>query len=89
MLPRKPLYQVIHLMLPIQTNSAHLHQQQQQQTPFKLYLLQESNQYLVWKSRKVQDIKNTPPLKILKKEDRLDMKSPAQEALSTNSVFQI
>ena len=62
----------------------------QQQTPFKLYLLEEFDQYLV-KSKRAIKCRNKEQVttKNIKKEGRLCMKSLVPEAFCAKSIFQI
>ena len=77
-------------MLSIQTNTPYISLSTQQQTSFKLYLFQDSNQYL-FKSKRVANIarhKEQVTTTNIKKEHRLCTKSPAPDTLSAKDVFQ-
>ena len=78
-------------MLSIQTTSPYISPSTQQQTSFKLYLSQDSNQYLFKSKRVVVNIarhKEQVTTTNIKKEHRLCTKSPAPDTLSAKDVFQ-
>ena len=77
-------------MPSIQTNTPYISLSTQQQTSFKLYLFQDSNQYL-FKSKRVANIarhKEQVTTTNIKKEHILCTKSPVPDTLSAKDVFQ-